>query len=73
MAIKKDTKVKKTTTNTKRSDIKEITNGALIILIILSGAIGVLVGWLLSYIFYKHSCECFFYSSIKSKYFSISP
>ena len=34
MAIKKDTKVKKTTTNTKRSDIKEITNGALIILII---------------------------------------
>ena len=30
MAIKKDTKVKKTTTNTKRSNIKEITNGALI-------------------------------------------
>ena len=51
MSIKKDTKVKKTTTNTKRSNIKEITNGALIILIILSGAIGVLVGWLLSYIF----------------------
>ena len=51
MAIKKDTKVKKTTTNTKRSNIKEITNGALIILIILSGAIGVLIGWLLSYIF----------------------
>lgn len=49
MAIKKDTKVKKTTT--KRSNIKEITNGALILLTILSGAIGVLVGWLLSYIF----------------------
>ena len=49
MAIKKDTKVKKTTT--KKSNIKEITNGALIILVILSGAIGVLVGWLLSYIF----------------------
>lgn len=49
MATKKDTKVKKATT--KRSNIKEITNGALILLIILSGAIGVLVGWLLSYIF----------------------
>ncbi len=49
MATKKDIKVKKATT--KRSNIKEITNGALILLIILSGAIGVLVGWLLSYIF----------------------
>ncbi len=49
MATKKDTKVKKTTT--KKSNIKEITNGALILLIILSGTIGVLVGWLLSYIF----------------------
>lgn len=49
MATKKDIKVKKTTT--KESNIKEITNGALILLIILSGAIGVLVGWLLSYIF----------------------
>ena len=49
MATKKDTKVKKT--NTKKDNIKEITNGALILLIILSGSIGILIGWLLSYIF----------------------
>lgn len=38
-------------TKTKKCNIKELTNGALILLIILSGSIGILIGWLLSYIF----------------------